>query len=83
MPHFLDESTPPATSYTKEFIEQSKDFPMSVQRLFTFVDNNIDEKYVSTLQNNLLVFDFKSCKCNLDECSVCQGKDFPPYGMNN
>ena len=83
MPHFLDKSPPPAISYSKEFIEQSQDFPMLVQRLSTFVDNNIDDKYVSTSQNNLLVFDFKSCNCNSDECSVCQGKVFPSFGMNN
>ena len=80
---FLNKSPPPPISYSKEFIEQSKDFPKLVQRLSTFVVNNTNDKYVTTSRNNLLVFNYQSCKCNSDECLVCQGKVFPSYGINN
>ena len=81
--YFFINSPPPPISYSKEFIENSEDFPFLLQRLSTFLVSNNGDRYVSSVQKQLIVFNYKSCSCASSDCSICLGKNFPAFGINN
>ena len=80
---FFINSPPPPILYSQEFIENSEDFPFLLQRLSTFLVSHNGDRYVSSVQKQLIVFNYKSCSCASSDCSICLGKNFPAFGINN
>lgn len=83
MTYFLKKSPQPPICYTKDFVQENDDFCSLILRLSTFLVSNNGDRFVSTTQKDLFMFNYKYCICNSNDCSVCLNKNFPSFGINN